>query len=150
MRMDKKAIIFDFNRTLFDPTVFALYHGVTHMLEDLKAERTLILFSRKSWDRGALLDKLGISSCFTAAYFVEKKTAENLRVILVEHSLDPAGSIMVGDMLSDEICVGSELGMTTVWFQQSRFGSIVANDMDCVPDHTVSSIPELHDLLRTL
>jgi hypothetical protein len=47
MNKSKAAIIFDFNRTLFDPTIYALYHGVTPMLQELQRERPLILFSKK-------------------------------------------------------------------------------------------------------
>lgn len=148
--MQKGAVIFDFNRTLFDPTVYALYHGVIPMLEELKQDRDLVLFSRKGWDRGALLEKLGIASHFRSAHFVEKKTPENLRAILDEHGLEPSECIIVGDMLSDEICVGSELGMKTVWFQQSRFGSIMGEATVCAPQHTVQSISELHELLRKI
>ncbi len=148
--MAKGAVIFDFNRTLFDPTIYALYQGVTPMLEELQRDRPLILFSRKSWDRKALLDQLGISDYFADAHFVEKKTPENLRHILDSHNLDPKECVIVGDMLSDEICVGGELGMKTVWFQQSRFGAIADGTPPCLPQYTVHSIAELRELLRTI
>lgn len=148
--MNKGAVIFDFNRTLFDPTVFALYNGVTSMLEELKAERPLILFSRKSWDRNLLLAQLGIDEYFSATYFVEEKTPETLLASIEPHGLTASECIMVGDMLTDEICAANELGMTTVWFQQSRFGSILGDTVACVPHHTVRSIAELRELLRRI
>ncbi len=148
--MAQSAVIFDFNRTLFDPTIYALYQGVTPMLEELKRDRPLILFSRKSWDRQALIEKLGISDYFTSVHFVEQKTPENLKRVLDEHRLEPSDCVIVGDMLSDEICVGGELGMKTVWFQQSRFGAIHSTVLPCRPQHTVHSIDELRDLLRTI
>lgn len=144
------AVIFDFNRTLFDPTVYGLYNGVVPMLEEVGKEKKLILYSRKSWDRHLLLDKLGISKYFDAAYFVEKKTPESLSAAISEHGISGKDCIIVGDMISDELCAGSELGMTTVWFQQSRFGSIYGDQVDCAPLHTVHTIDELRSLLRTL
>jgi FMN phosphatase YigB (HAD superfamily) len=57
---------------------------------------------------------------------------------------------MVGDMLADEICVGGEIGMKTVWFQQSRFGAIQSGEPPCVPHYTVHSIPELRELLKKI
>lgn len=150
MNAKKSAVIFDFNRTLFDPSIFALYQGVLPMLDEERATRKLLLYSKKGWDRKLLLDQLGISEHFTATYFVDRKSVDNLRAILTEHGLRADECIMVGDMLTDEICVGSELGMTTIWFQQARFGSIIGQGVGCVPDHTVHSIPELRDLLRTL
>lgn len=147
---NKSAIIFDFNRTLFDPTVFALYQGVLPMLDELRKERTLILYSRKGWDRKLLLEQLGIDTHFSAAYFVEKKTAENMRAVLDEQGLDPKETVVVGDMLTDEIYVGNQLGMKTVWFQQSRFGSIIGSSAGSDPAHTVCSIAELRNLLRSI
>lgn len=148
--MSKAAVIFDFNRTLFDPTIYALYNGVKPMLEELKERRPLILFSKKGWDRKKLLEQLGIGDYFSAVYFVEKKDAESLRSILREHSLVSSESVIVGDVLSEEICVGNELGMKTVWFQQARFGQVPNGDIACLPHHTVRSIQELRDLLKQL
>lgn len=148
--MTSRAVIFDFNRTLFDPTVYALYNGVVPMLEELKQTRTLILFSKKSWDRHLLLDTLGISEYFDATHFVEQKTAEVLASILTPHDLHPEDCVIVGDMLAEEICAGQELGMRTVWFRQSRFRFMPQPDVACVPHHTVQSIAELRELLRTI
>ena len=141
-----QAVIFDFNRTLFDPTVYALYHGAKPMLEDLAATRRLFLYSRKAWDRSNLLATLGIDSYFEKTYFVERKTKENLDAILKSHELDPASTVIVGDMLEDEICVGGELGLTTVWFRQGIFGAEATGELICVPQHTVSTIDELREL----
>lgn len=141
-----QAVIFDFNRTLFDPTVYALYHGVKPMLEELAAERRLFLYSRKAWDRSNLLATLGIDTYFEATYFVERKTKENLADILEAHALVPKSTVIVGDMLEDEICVGAELGLTTVWFRQSMFAADPKATPVCVPHHTVTSIDELRAL----
>lgn len=148
--MSPRAVIFDFNRTLFDPTVYALYSGVVPMLEELKSTRTLILFSRKGWDRHVLLDTLGIRSYFDSAHFVEQKSAEVLKDILAPHGIAASDCVIVGDMLSEEICAGHELGMRTVWFRQSRFRFMSQPDVSCAPHHTVHSITELRELLRTL
>lgn len=142
------AIVFDFNRTLFDPTVYGLYSGVVPMLEEVGSRKKLILYSRKSWDRHHLLEKLGIQKFFDAAYYVEKKTPESLKEALEKHDLKPEECVVVGDMISDELCAGAEIGMKTVWFQQSRFGSIYGEGLGCVPQYTVHSIEELRELLK--
>lgn len=149
-RERKGAVVFDFNRTLFDPTVYALYNGVIPMLEELKRTRRLMLFSKKGWDRHLLLDTLGISAYFDSTHFVEQKSSKVLQGILASHGLNAADCIIVGDMLSEEICAGQELGMRTVWFRQSRFRFMSSPDVSCVPHHTVHSIAELRELLRTL
>ncbi len=145
-----EAIIFDFNRTLFDPTTYALYHGVVPMLEELSATKRLFLYSRKSWNRTDLLKSLSIDEYFKAAHFVEQKTVENLQEILTEHSIDPNRAAIVGDMISDELCVGQELGLTTVWVAHPMTESeMLAATPSCSPDHTVRSINDLRDLLGT-
>jgi len=146
-----RPIVFDFNRTLFDPTTYALYGGVVSMLEELGEERDLFLYSRKSWDRTDLLRNLGIDSYFKDTVFVETKTVDNLREMLAAHAVDPAQAIIVGDMISDELCVGQELGLTTVWIAQPMTESqMLAANPTCVPDHTVRSINELRELLASL
>lgn len=145
-----QAVIFDFNRTLFDPTVYALYPGVKPMLEELAETKQLFLYSRKAWDRSNLLATLGIDRCFKAVYFVSQKTKENLGEILTEHKLTAAETMIVGDMLEDEVCVGSELGLRTVWFRQEIFAADPNREPVCIPDHTVSSIEELRDLLAQI
>ncbi len=51
--MNKRAVIFDFNRTLYDPDSGALYEGVVELLENLKNERRLFLFE---WGSDTLID----------------------------------------------------------------------------------------------
>lgn len=148
--MKTTGIIFDFNRTLFDPTVYRLYSGVIPMLEELRVKYPLILFSKKGWDRTTLLRELGIVDYFAGTYFVDTKTTDKLTEILKTHALDASSTVIVGDMLNEEIRAGADLGMTTVWFQQSAFGMAMHADTDCIPHHTVSSIAELRDLLRSM
>lgn len=148
--MAKRGIIFDFNRTLYDPTVSALYSGVISMLEDLYTTTPLILFSKKGWDRTTLLKELGIVDYFAGTYFVDTKTTDKLQDILKAHSLEAKDTVIVGDMLTEEICAGHDLGMTTVWFQQSALGLVGESDRPYAPDHTISSIHEMRELLRNL
>lgn len=146
----KKTLILDFMRTLYDPMTSALYPGVKAFLADMQAERRLILYSRQQRSRDGLIEELGIEECFEATYFVEAKTAANLRGILEKHGLSPHECIVVGDMIEAELSAGHELGAKTIWFNQGMFASVAAATASNVPDHTVGSISELHQLLRTL
>ncbi len=146
----KKTLILDFMRTLYDPMTSALYPGVKAFLSDMRQERRLILYSRQQRSRDGLIEELGIEECFEATYFVETKTASNLKEILDKHNLNPHECIVVGDMISAEISAGSELGAQTIWFNQGMFAATASETAACVPDHTVGSISELHRLLGTL
>lgn len=146
----KKTLILDFMRTLYDPMTSALYSGVKAFLSEMKEERRLILYSRQQRSRDGLIEELGIEGCFEATYFVEAKTAANLRGILDRHNLHPAECIVVGDMIEAELSAGQELGTKTIWFNQGMFASVAPTTASCVPDYSVGSISELHQLLRTL
>ena len=144
--MHRPAVIFDFNRTLFDPVTYTLYPGAGAMLDELRDKYRLFLYSRRGFNRHKLLEDLNILHCFEGTCFVETKTAENLRAFMNEHSISTDNAIVVGDAIWSELCLGQELGMRTVWFKQ---GAVPPGALPCVPTHTVTSIPELHVLLRT-
>ena len=146
----KKAAIFDFNRTLFDPTTYQLYSGVAGMLDDLRDKYRLFLYSRRSFDRGSVLEELGIEDYFEAAYFAVDKTPEGLLSICVTHKLDPAESLVIGDALWDELSIAHAIGAQTVWLKHGIFSHASALATHFEPTHTVHSIGEMHELLREL
>ncbi|MBV9159370.1 MAG: HAD family hydrolase [Candidatus Kaiserbacteria bacterium] len=143
-----EAIIFDFNRTLFDPVSFRLYPGVQNMLEDLRQLYRLFIFSRMGHRRDRLLVDLGIADCFEASYFAAKKTSEELLRIFATHGLQPAHTYVVGDLLADELRVGAQVGAKTVWLRHGIFSGAQAILPHEKPTYTVSTIEELHGLLR--
>ncbi len=145
----KRAVIFDFMRTLYDPLTASLYSGVKEMLDDVHESRCLVLYSRQDRSRAGLLKDLGIDECFEATYFSAHKSAEELRDILHTNELEPKHTIVVGDMVNSELCAGSEIGCDTIWFKSGMFDGM-SGDVMCVPTHTISSIPALHELLRKL
>src|SRR3989344_1861732 len=126
----KRAIIFDFMRTLYDPMTAALYPGVSAMLENLHENRRLILYSRQEKSREELLEELGILEYFEATYFAEKKTADNLATILKKHEIEAEKCLVVGDMADAELSAGGEPGAETIWFRYGIFGAF-AGDPKC-------------------
>jgi len=146
----KKAAIFDFNSTLFDPSTYKLYPGVADMLDDLRDTYRLFLYSRRSFDRGRILEELGIEDFFEAAYFAADKTPEELLSICATHKLSPAESLVIGDALSDELSIAHAIGAETVWLKHGIFSHASALATHFEPTHTVHSIGEMHKLLRGL
>lgn len=145
--MPKKALIFDFNRTIFDPDRGALYEGVLDLLVELQLERKLFLLSKLEGGREALLKDLGIDGYFQNTYFVERKTPDIIKKIVTENGLSADESMVIGDLISAELAAGREAGLGTIWVRQGKFADLTA---DFEPDHIVSSIQELRELLRTL
>ncbi len=146
--MDKRAIVFDFNRTLHDPDADALYDGVLEMLDVLRAERRLFLLSKKEKGREGRLRELGIAGHFEDVLFVERKTSELLAEMLAKGNLNPTQVVVVGDRARGELHVANSLGSETVWFRQGKFAHETPDSYE--PTHTVRTLSELHGLLKRI
>lgn len=140
----KRTVIFDFNRTLYEPDSGALFDGVPEMLEELKSEREMILYSKKEGGRDDLVEHLGISPYFKSVYFIEKKTTESVQDILQEHGLSTADALIVGDLITSELAAGHGAGIDTIWVRQGKFADV---EGDFQPTHTVQNLTELRTLL---
>ena len=142
--MKKRAVIFDFNRTLYDPEVDSLYPGAAQLLDSQSRSRTLFLYSRDEGGRDTLLEELGVMDAFSRIYFVSNKNAESVRKILTENDLSSEECIVVGDLMTSELAAGNEAGLETVWVKQGRFADVTSN---FEPTYVVTSISELSTLL---
>lgn len=139
-------IIFDYNRTLFDPETQSLYPGVPVLLKSLSLLHTLFLVSRKEPIRMQTIDQLGIAHLFTQVLFVEQKTPE-LFATLVSN---PEGTLVVGDCLRSEIEAGNLFGATTVHIKQGMFRNELPAYPMQVPTYTLDSLDELPALIQQL
>lgn len=132
-------IIFDYNRTLYDPECGALYPGVFETLSILAKEHTLFLVSRNEPGRRRDMETLNIAHFFCKVAFVEEKTTD----IFSELLSGTNQGLIVGDMLSDEIRIGNLLGVPTVWVRQGLFAVQTPSNTAGIPSVTIASIPEL-------
>jgi FMN phosphatase YigB (HAD superfamily) len=137
-------ILFDYNRTLFNPDAVALYPGVVDMLKNLSAKATLFLVSLGKPGRSDVFEQLGIASFFKKVAFVEEKTEEAFRDILGE----PDTTFVVGDRLKGEIRIGNVLGYTTVWVKQGKFSEEIPSAQE-KPAFTINDIRELEKIIST-
>jgi len=142
--MSKRAIIFDFNWTLYDPKSQALFSGVRELLEEVSLSRRLILYSKLEGGRDSLIEDLNILKYFESTHFVEHKTAEGILNILADHELKAAETIIVGDLMTSELAAGHGAGLDTVWLRHGRFAEVLG---EFEPTHTARTIDELHQLL---
>ncbi len=142
-----RALILDFNRTLFDPDTGALFPGVPELLEDIIKMRRLYLYSKREGGRDTLVNDLGIGDFFQHVYFTDRKDAESIRAILEEHNIAAKDCYVIGDLMTSELQAGHDAGVETIWVRQGKF----ADHMGAFePTHTVRSVAELHELLKTL
>ncbi|HEY4488395.1 MAG TPA: HAD hydrolase-like protein [Candidatus Paceibacterota bacterium] len=144
-----RAVIFDLNRTLYDPIGDELYPGVRQMLEDLRGKTRLFIYSKRTGDRSGLMKRLQLGEHFEACYFHEHKTPENLSVLLTDHALTPQSCIVVGDLVDSELRAAGELGIETVW---ARHGiePIELPPETHMPTYSADTMADLHKLLLVL
>ena len=138
------TILFDFNRTLFDPEKQELCDGALPLLSALEESgATLYVLSRIEVGRPALLDSLGIRRYFVEVLFVEDKRSA-IQKIVTEAS---DTTYVVGDHLHDEIRIGNTCGARTVWVRHGKFADLKPEGVHDVPWRTVRALAEVHSLL---
>ncbi len=136
-------IIFDYNRTLFNPDSGMLFPNVFRVLKVLAPKHELFLVTLDKPERKTSTAIEELRPFFNQIFFVERKTA-TLFAQIVNGSEQPERAIVIGDRLEDEIAIGQQLGLVTVHVcQQSRpkFSKIT-------PTHTVSEIKKVIELIK--
>jgi FMN phosphatase YigB (HAD superfamily) len=136
-------ILFDYNRTLFDPEARALYEGVPQLLEDLSVRNDLFLVSRNEPGRASAFSALGISRYFKKTIFADDKSAELFRELCGES----ADVFVVGDRVREEISIGNQLGWKTVWVRQGKFAHELPSNAHEDPMFTVRDVREIKTIL---
>ena len=140
----KKAILFDFMRTLYDPETGALVPFARELLEHARKEHDCFLISKDEGGRNEMAQALGIDIYFKEMHFVPKKTIEIFENI-VGNSYENV--YVVGDRISSEIIPGNKLGYTTIWFKKGKFSTEEPKGGNEYPTHIVSSLEEVVGLL---
>lgn len=136
-------IIFDYNRTLFNPDTSSLYEGVSSVLENLSKRHDLFLVSKFEPGRQDMFKKLSIARYFQQVAFVEKKTKE-LFIDLVGANTDV---LVIGDRVKEEITIGNQLGYITVWIKQGKFADeLPANQVER-PQYIISNVAEITSII---
>lgn len=136
-------IIFDYNRTLFNPEADSLYQGVVELLQDLSRNNYLYLISRNEPGRKDRLEELGIKNYFQDIVFVEEKTPQTFRALV--HKGERV--LVIGDRVKEEIFLGNQLGFITIWVQQGKFSTELPSKPQEQPDYTVENISELQKII---
>jgi FMN phosphatase YigB (HAD superfamily) len=118
----KKIIIFDFNRTLYDPDNDCLMFGARFVLRILiRRGFVLYLVSRAGQSRGQLIDNLGIGQYFAQIIITKEKGKKDFQKIIAREMINRSLSFVIGDRVRKEISIGNVLGMQTVWVKAGKF-----------------------------
>jgi FMN phosphatase YigB (HAD superfamily) len=143
MTLKNTLIIFDFNRTLFDPEEGSLIPGAHETLTHLQnAGATLYLVSRLEPGRAGVVERLGLDSYFAGTTFVEEKSAELFEDILQKHPVPRERVYVVGDHLHGEIRHGNMCLFRTIWLKRGKFQTLTPEVPEDVPWRTVTNLIE--------
>lgn len=137
-------IIFDYNRTIFNPDVQSLYPGVVDLLSFLSLYHDLYLISKNEPGREDKLDSLNIKNFFKEIVFVEEKTIEVFKTITKTHE----EVLIVGDRVQGEITIGNKLNFITVWLKQGKFSKEEPINDEQKPKYIINDIRELREIIK--
>lgn len=134
------TIIFDFNRTIFDPESNALMPEAFELLTALNEQGIpLHLVSKREAGRDDALQRLGIAHFFRSTSFVDDK--EECMRELIANANDTV--YVIGDYLHNEIRIGNRHGAKTIWLKHGKFASLTPESDEDHPWRTVSHLQEV-------
>lgn len=120
----KKIVIFDFNRTIYDPDNDRLILGARFVLRILLRRGFLLyLLSRAGKSRRELIKNLGIGQYFSRIVVAEEKSKKDFEKIITRKFVKRSLSFVVGDRVRKEISIGNSLGLQTIWLKTGKFAN---------------------------
>lgn len=138
-----KTIIFDFNRTLYNPDSDTLFPETLALLAYAKTcGYQLFLVGKTGEGRDTRIQELQLTDFFTTVYLVAEKTLELFQKL----SVGP--TIIIGDRVRGEIMLGNQCGATTIWFKNGKFSTELPTTPTEEPTHTILSLAELYRWLN--
>ncbi|MCL5427780.1 MAG: HAD hydrolase-like protein [Candidatus Marsarchaeota archaeon] len=141
-----RGVIFDFNRTLYDPDSRQLAEGALQLLGRLRSRGyAMCLISKKSAeDRRGHIASLGIGVYFKRILVIEGSKQEAHFSECMDAMALPSREIaVVGDRIREEIALGNRMGMRTVWYRAGKFADELPEGEDQEPWATVTSLDDV-------
>lgn len=140
-------IIFDFNRTLYDPEKHSLTEGVKELLDDYSKKYNLAIIGKSSEKRGSLLSDLGIKKYFRCIILKEEKEENDFLQCLKECNASKEHVWSIGDRIKKEIAISNRLGLKTIWFKSGKFSSEAPDTEAEEPNFTVTSFKDIRKII---
>ncbi len=147
-----KGVIFDFNRTLYDPDSKQLVEGALRLLGRLRSDGIeACLISKKSAEgRESQIKALGLGSYFKRILVIEGgKQEAHFQECLEAMSLQAHEVAVVGDRIREEISLGNRMGMLTIWYKAGKFAAEASESRDQEPTYTVTGLDDVFGCLKT-
>ncbi|MCK5039474.1 MAG: HAD hydrolase-like protein [Candidatus Aenigmarchaeota archaeon] len=145
-----KGIIFDFNRTLYNPETNNLTPGVIDLLASLKNSgyRLCLISKATTENRREEISDLGLDPYFVYIQVNEgNKNASHFRNCMDILECNPEDILVIGDRIKGEIYLANQLGMKTIWYKSGKFSTELPSNEKEKPNHTITI---LSDVLKYL
>lgn len=141
-----KAVIFDFNRTLYDPEKENLMEGARRLLNSLKKRgiKMALLSVTSSGEREQLIASLDLHSYFEETLVLTgTKKPGHFMELSQKLQLEPEKCLVIGDRIKQEIHSANQAGMKTCWLQRGKFKKEKPDNQEEKPDHTINNLHEV-------
>lgn len=119
-----EAVIFDFNRTVYNPLTGKLMEGAQELLNKLEADGVRMSLLSKTFHDGRReeIEALGIANYFDAILVTfDDKQKAHFDKLLAAMNTAPSKTVVIGDRVKSEIALGNRIGMRTIWFRNGKF-----------------------------
>ena len=137
-----KAVIFDFNRTLYDPETGAFVPGAIKCVEALKKDGALLfLIGKGTNERAELISELGLHRYFDEIIIKEEKELADFEYLKKKYP--EADFYAIGDRVKKEIRFGNACGFKTIWLKRGKFASELPEGPGEKPWKTIGDFDEL-------
>ncbi len=144
-----RVIIFDFNRTIYDPDTQQLIEDAELMLQHLTSQGfILFLISRAEQGREELIESLGLRRYFKRIHIVQDKVQQDFAALIDNKLIDRRTSFIIGDQVKKEIRIGNWLGLKTIWLRRGKFADELPEADGEHPTHTIESLNGLLSIVR--
>jgi len=148
MAVKKKIVVFDFNRTLYDPERRVLIKGVLPVLKSLVYRGyALYVVSTAAPSRHKLMKDLGLGEYFEKMVVTNNKK-KSFDLLLKNKSIDLEKSFVVGDRVRKEIRYGNLAGLKTVWVRAGKFAKETPRFQTEKPNHKAKNIRAILKILK--
>lgn len=142
-----KSIIFDYNRTIYNPEEGVVYPGSLELLQKYKDSGfALFLVAKGGTDRQKQIEDLNIKHFFRRIIVHTEKTKDDFIEVMNECE-KKTELFVVGDRIKKEIRFGNECDMTTIWLKKGKFKDEEPELEIEKPDYVIHELNELESII---
>ncbi len=151
--MNKKLIIFDWGRTLYNPETERLFSDTIEVLDHLSQKYILAIVAlatageEKIQERLRIIKENNLEQYFESILFDTKDKDSMYAKTLRALELKPEEAVIVDDRVIRGIKWGNQNGTTTIWFRNGKFKDELPNEETGKPTYTVHHLSEFNEMI---